>query len=466
LIGDIGLIALGMLVIAVIIGANGYFVAQEFAYMSVDRPTLRARAQSGDARAARALKVTDRTSFMLSGAQLGITVTGLLVGFVAEPLVGESLGKILNTGGVPAAVAVTVGTVIALVVAAVIQMIFGELFPKNLAIANPTPLSTALARSTLIYLAVFGWLISFFDKSSNALLRLIRVEPVHDLDVSASAEDLEYIVDTSRESGDLPEGLFVLLDRILDFPEQDVEHAMVPRSKTDLLSPETTIAEVRKMMATSHTRYPVVDSSDNPVGVVHLADVLGMSRTDTSPVTKIMRDPVVLPTSMTLPDALEQLIESKNQMACVIDEYGGFVGIITTEDLGEELIGDIRDEHDGAGNDEVLELAEGRWSVPGALPIDELERLLDFDLPEGDWETLSGLIISQHGGLPDQGEIVEIELEGTAEDLTSGDLVKRFLIAEIATLQRRVPARVNIEIREVSEDEDDDDSSASTEGDS
>jgi CBS domain containing-hemolysin-like protein len=260
--------------------------------------------------------------------------------------------------------------------------------------------------------------------------------------------------------------LFVLLDRILDFPEQDVEHAMVPRSKTDLLSPETTIAEVRKMMATSHTRYPVVDSSDNPVGVVHLADVLGMSRTDTSPVTKIMRDPVVLPTSMTLPDALEQLIESKNQMACVIDEYGGFVGIITTEDLGEELIGDIRDEHDGAGNDEVLELAEGRWSVPGALPIDELERLLDFDLPEGDWETLSGLIISQHGGLPDQGEIVEIELEGTAEDLTSGDLVKRFLIAEIATLQRRVPARVNIEIREVSEDEDDDDSSASTEGDS
>jgi CBS domain containing-hemolysin-like protein len=466
LIGDIGLIALGMLVIAVIIGANGYFVAQEFAYMSVDRPTLRARAQSGDARAARALKVTDRTSFMLSGAQLGITVTGLLVGFVAEPLVGESLGKILNTGGVPAAVAVTVGTVIALVVAAVIQMIFGELFPKNLAIANPTPLSTALARSTLIYLAVFGWLISFFDKSSNALLRLIRVEPVHDLDVSASAEDLEYIVDTSRESGDLPEGLFVLLDRILDFPEQDVEHAMVPRSKTDLLSPGTTIAEVRKMMATSHTRYPVVDASDNPVGVVHLADVLGMSRTDTSPVTKIMRDPVVLPTSMTLPDALEQLIESKNQMACVIDEYGGFVGIITTEDLGEELIGDIRDEHDGAGNDEVLELAEGRWSVPGALPIDELERLLDFDLPEGDWETLSGLIISQHGGLPDQGEIVEIELEGTAEDLTSGDLVKRFLIAEIATLQRRVPARVNIEIREVSEDEDDDDSSASTEGDS
>lgn len=454
MLGEVGLIAIGLLVIAVIIAANGFFVAQEFAYMSVDRPTLRARAQAGDAKAARALKVTDRTSFMLSGAQLGITVTGLLVGYVAEPLVGESLGRILNTGGVPAAVSVTVGTVIALVFAAIFQMIFGELFPKNLAIANPTPMSTGLARSTLLYLALFGWIISFFDKSSNALLRLIRVEPVHDLDASASAEDLEYIVETSRESGDLPEGLFVLLDRILDFPEQDVEHAMVPRSQTDILSPETTIEQVRKLMAKSHTRYPVIDASDNPVGVVHLADVLGMSRTDGNSVTKIMREPLVIPTSMSLPDALEALIDSKNELACVIDEYGGFVGIITTEDLGEELVGDIKDEHDRTTRDDVVEVAEEKWSVVGSLPIDELERLLDVDLPEGDWETLAGLIISHHGGLPETGEVIEIQLEETAEDITNGEHPKRFLIAEIEAVQRRVPSRVAIEIREVAEDED------------
>lgn len=449
MLGEIGLIAFGLVVIAVIIAVNGYFVAQEFAYMSVDRPTLRARAQAGDAKAARALKVTDRTSFMLSGAQLGITVTGLLVGYVAEPLVGESLGRILNTGGVPMALSITVGTLIALVFAAVFQMIFGELFPKNLAIANPTPMSTGLARSTLIYLALFGWIISFFDKSSNALLRLIRVEPVHDLDASASAEDLEYIVETSRESGDLPEGLFVLLDRILDFPEQDVEHAMVPRSQTDLLSPLTTIAEVRKLMAKNHTRYPVVDSSDNPVGVVHLADVLGMSRTDQSSVTKIMRDPVVIPTSMSLPDALETLIQNKNELACVIDEYGGFVGILTTEDLGEELIGDIKDEHDRTTREDIVEVSEDKWSVIGSLPIDELERLLDLDLPEGDWETLSGLIISNHGGLPDVGEVVEIQLLETAEDLTNGDHPIRFLVAQVQTVTRRVPSRVLIQIRGV-----------------
>jgi CBS domain containing-hemolysin-like protein len=181
----------GILVILCIIAANGYFVAQEFAYMSVDRVKLAARAEAGDTAAARALKVTRRTSFMLSGAQLGITVTGLLVGYVAEPLVGEALGAILGGVGVPAAVAISVGTVLTLAVATVVQMIFGELYPKNLAIANPEPLARALARSTTIYLAVFGWLISVFARAANALLRILGVEPVHDVDTTATAADLD-----------------------------------------------------------------------------------------------------------------------------------------------------------------------------------------------------------------------------------------------------------------------------------
>ena len=153
----------GVMMTILIIAANGYFVAQEFAYMSVDRATLRSRAEKGDAAAKRALAVTRRTSFMLSGAQLGITVTGLLVGFVAEPFIGESLGVLLGGAGVPTAVGVTLGTVLSLLFATVVQMIFGELYPKNLAIANPEPLARGLARSTLLYLAVFGWLITLFD---------------------------------------------------------------------------------------------------------------------------------------------------------------------------------------------------------------------------------------------------------------------------------------------------------------
>ena len=222
----------GIVTILVIIAANGYFVAQEFSYMSVDRNRMAAQAEAGDATAGRVLKITERTSFMLSGAQLGITVTGLLVGFVAEPMVGETLGELLGVVGVPAAVSISIGTVLALAVATIVQMIFGELYPKNLAIAAPEPLARALARSTRIYLAVFGWLIVVFDRASNGLLRLVRVEPAEDLDSSATAADLERIVADSRASGELPEQLSILIDRILDFPDRTVEHAMIPRMQT------------------------------------------------------------------------------------------------------------------------------------------------------------------------------------------------------------------------------------------
>src|SRR5690625_4434135 len=184
------MLLLGIIVILAIIVAGGYFVAQEFAFMSVDRSQLAAEAQQGDKTAEAALKVTRRTSFMLSGAQLGITVCGLLVGYVAEPLVGETLGVLLGGVGIPPAVSISVGTVLALAVSTIVQMIFGELYPKNLAIATPHWLSKKLAKSTNIYLAIFGWLITFFDKSSNLLLRMVGITPVEDLDSSANANEL------------------------------------------------------------------------------------------------------------------------------------------------------------------------------------------------------------------------------------------------------------------------------------
>lgn len=458
MLAELGLVLLGLVVIAVIIAINGYFVAQEFAYMAVDRPTLRAMAEKGNSGARRALKVTNRTSFMLSGAQLGITITGLMVGYVAEPLVGESLGRMLGVTGIPPAVGITIGTVFALVLAAVVQMIFGELFPKNLAISNPTPMSLALARSTLIYMAAFGWLISFFDKASNGLLRLIRVEPVHDLDASANADDLEHMVEDSYDSGDLPEDLFVLLDRILDFPDRDVEHAMVPRSRTDFIEPETTIAEARELMSTSHTRYPVIGEGEEPLGVLHLSDVLHCKPNDKTLVSKKMREPLVVPTVMSLPEALKEMIDTQNEMALVIDEYGGFAGVLTIEDLGEELLGEISDEHDTDEVEIVRELAEDKWQVPGSMPIDELERLMGIDIPEGDWETVSGLLIGTKGSLPDLGEVLEIQIEQDAEDITSGEETIQILRAEVATIDRHIPDDVIVElVRITPPDEDADD---------
>lgn len=174
-----------------ITAATGYFVAQEFAIMAVDRSRLKARAAEGDDAAARALSVTRRTSFMLSGAQLGITVTALLVGFVAEPLIGQALGDVLGDVGVPTGVGIAVGTVAALLFSTFVQMLFGELFPKNLAIARPERVAISLARSTTVYLTVFGWLIKVFDHAANLLLKAVGVEPVHDVEHAATRQDLE-----------------------------------------------------------------------------------------------------------------------------------------------------------------------------------------------------------------------------------------------------------------------------------
>lgn len=442
-------LALGLVLIGLIIVANGYFVAQEFAFMSVDRTQLRALANQGDEKAQAALTVTNRTSFMLSGAQLGITVTGLMVGFIAEPLVGESLGTLLGGVGVPKAVSIGVGTVLALAVSTVVQMIFGELFPKNYTIAAPVKSSRALAGSTNVYLLLFGWLIKFFDVASNALLRLLRIEPVEDVDSTATAEDLEHIVSTSRESGDLPDDTFLVLDRLLDFPDHDVEHAMVPRSRTDVVDPSTTIGEVRALMAAAHTRYPVIDDDHNPVGIVELLDVLSTDLPAATPVTQLMREPIVVPELMSLPDAVDELANSRQKLACVIDEYGGFVGIITVEDLAEEILGGVTDEHDFQGSEDITVTDEDEWLVDGDTPLDEIERAIGHDLPQGDFETISGLLISHTGGLVEEGEVHEIQLDAEPADFLEGDDAPvRTLRMKVEEVDRHVPSEVRLELIE------------------
>lgn len=447
------LLLLGVLLILVIIAANGYFVAQEFAYMSVDRNKLRALAAGGDPAARRALDVTGRTSFMLSGAQLGITVTGLLVGYVAEPLVGEGLGELLGGIGIPAALGIAVGTVVALAASTIVQMIFGELFPKNYAIANPTPLALGLSRSTKIYLATFGWLIWIFDVAANALLKILRVEPVHDVESSATAKDLEHIVTSSHESGDLPEEMYLTLDRILDFPDHDVEHAMIPRSRTGLIHPDTTLGEVRALMAQEHTRYPVVDIQDEPVGVVHLVDLLGTALPDEAAATEIMRAPLIVPTLMPLPEAVRTLRDAQAKLACVIDEYGGFTGVVTMEDLAEEILGEITDEHDGEEPAGIEELGEGQWRVDGDLHLDEVERVIGRSIPEGDYETLSGLLMAQEGALLTEGQQVHVELPADPADYAEPSRPRRWLDLTVLSVDRHVPESVHLRLTEEQEEQ-------------
>ena len=425
---------------------TGYFVAQEFSYMAVDRSQLAARAEDGEARARLALGVTRRTSFMLSGAQLGITITALVAGYVAEPLIGDSLSTILGGIGVPEAVSITMAFIIALLVATILQMIIGELFPKNLAIARPEPVALWLAASTTIFLKVFGWLIWFFDQSSNLVLRLLRIEPVHDVEHAATARDLERIIADSRERGQLSEDLAVMIDRILDFPTEDVEHAMVPRARVAVVSDEDTLGEVRGLMRSGHSRYPVLEEdTDRILGVVHLADVLAMDMPADTPVTEIMRPALVVSNLTVLPEALRELESSSNQLACVVDEYGGFSGVLTLEDLAEELVGEIADEHDEDADEPTPPIHDAHgWLIGGDAHVDEVERSLRITLPEGDYETIAGLIIAHHGGLPDEGETIRVELPLDPATLIDEDDAPRALLFQVVAIGNYVPLKVRV----------------------
>ena len=443
-------IVLGLGVVLAITVLTGYFVAQEFAYMAVDRSRLKARADAGDAPAARALAVTRRTSFMLSGAQLGITVTGLLVGYVAEPLIGRGLGDLLGGVGIPTAVGLGIGAVLAILFSTLVQMVFGELFPKNLAIARPEPVARRLALSTSLYLRLFGWLIWLFDQASNQLLRILRIEPVHDVEHSANPRDLAHILAESRQTGELPEDLSILLDRMLDFPTRTAEHAMIPRPRVDTIHVDESVDAVLARMGAGHTRYPVVgDSTDDLRGVVHLRDLLAEDASST--VELHARPAVVVPSTLPLPELLARLVDAGEELALVVDEYGGFAGMVTIEDMAEELVGELADEHDPATVASVHP-GDGGWLIAGDLHIDEVERVLEHRLPIGDYETLAGLVIAEFGGLPVVGDTVTLVLRPDAADVIADeDPPLKALTMEVRGVDKHVPASVFVALIEEAE---------------
>lgn len=273
---------------------------------------------------------------------------------------------------------------------------------------------------------------------------------MHDLDATASADDLHHIIEDSRESGDLPAELSLMMDRILDFPQQDVEHAMVPRSQVDWVGPDTTLQELRNLMARAHTRYPVIDDEDAPVGVVHLIDLLAQLQTGSQDATasSLMRPPTVVPTLMPLPDAFDLLVSSDNRLACVIDEYGGFAGVLTLEDLAMEIVGEITDEHDEGPGNGVAPEADGTWLIDGDVHLDELRRAIGRALPQPDVETVAGLLIAERGALPAEGESVVIPLPVDPAEIVDRDPTRWLLEVDVLRVERHVPTLLRVRLVE------------------
>ncbi len=404
-------IVLGIALILALTAATGYFVAQEFAYVAVDRNALKDLAAQGDAPARRALRVTSRLSFTLSAAQFGITVTALLVGYISEPLVGAGLAELLDPS-MSYAARLSLSVTAVLIFSTVVQMVFGELAPKNLAIARTVPLARALSRSTLLYLTVAGPLVRLFDRASTTLLRRVGIEPVEELEHGATAEDLSRIIEQSHAGGLLDDDLSDVLEGGLRFRELDAGDVMTPRVRVQTVHADDPVLRLVELLDTSWSRFPVTGTDgDDIVGVAGIAEVLAVDpglRAST-PVGAVTAPPTVVPTSAPLPRVLEQLRTDHRQMAIVVDEHGGFAGIVTFEDIAEEVVGDILDEDDT----EVVSVepaGQDTWVVPGHLRLDELDTATGVRLAATDeYTTISGLILEHLGRTAREGDVVEVQ---------------------------------------------------------
>ncbi|HWG98401.1 MAG TPA: hemolysin family protein [Pilimelia sp.] len=440
------LILVGVAAIMALTAATGYFVAQEFAYVAVDRGRLRALADGGDRAAARALRVTERLSFMLSGAQVGITVTALLAGYVAEPYLGQGLARLVGATGLSATVSLSVSVVAALLFATVVQMVLGELAPKNLAIAKPEALARALSRSTLAYLAVAGPVIRLFDSTANRLLRRVGIEPVEELPQGATPEDLDQIIAAAHAHGALDADSARLLDHGLDFRSRTAGEVMVPRVAVTTVGATESAARVVELLATGHSRFPVLgDGVDDVVGVVSIADVLPVEPADraSTPVAGLAAAPVLVPASLPLPAVLDRLKAAHRQLAVVVDEYGGFAGVVSLEDVAEELVGDIRDEDD-LPEQTIESGAGGSWLLPGRARIDEVAEATGVRLPDdGAYDTVSGLVLARLGRMPTVGDELVVELPELVDEHghARAQGVARL---RVDSVRRRVPASVRM----------------------
>ncbi|MEU0119623.1 hemolysin family protein [Streptomyces bobili] len=395
--------------------ACGAFVAAEFSLTTVERGELERAVERGERGAAGALKAVRNLTFQLSGAQLGITVTNLVVGMLAEPSIAKLISGPLESLGLSSTAASSVALVLGTALSTVFLMVVGELVPKNWAISSPLAVAKRVGNAQRWFSAAFRPFISHLNNTANRVVRRFGLEPAEELASARGPQELAALARHSARQGALEADTAELFVRTLNLADLTAENVMTPRVQVIALDAQATCEDVANATrATGLSRFPVYRGGlDTVVGTAHIKDVLAVPAEHRArvPVAELMREPLLVPESLTVDRLLDRL-SGKRTMAVVIDEYGGTAGVATLEDIVEEVVGEVRDEHDPhetpdlarAGTDD-----EGRqtYSADGAARTDQLARV-GLHAPEGPYETLAGLVATELGRIPAVGDSVDV----------------------------------------------------------
>ncbi len=401
-----------MLAVGVLLTVGtGVFVASEFSMVSLERNELEARAAKGEKGLGNTIRALRRTSTHLSGAQLGITLTTMLTGFLAEPALTVLLAPLFEGFGFSEATNEAIAVVVGMVIATLVSTVIGELVPKKLAITIPLKVSKVVAGFQLVFTFTFGWMIYILNQSGNAIVRLFGIEPKEELSSTRTAEELTALVRRSASLGALDQQTATLLTKTLALSQLTAADVMTPRPRMHSIDRESTVSDVIDLCnKTGHSRFPVVDgSSDDVTSLVHVKQAAAVPREKRSsvPVSAIATEALRVPETMPLEALMVELRAKGLQMAIVIDEYGGTAGLATLEDLIEELVGELVDEHDRAKAG-ITRGANSSVLFPGMIRPDELAEMAIKVPDDGAYETVAGYMMSQLGRIPSVGDEVEI----------------------------------------------------------
>lgn len=387
------------------------FVAAEFSLTALERSTVDANARTGGRRDKVVQRAHRTLSFQLSGAQIGISITTLITGYLAEPLIGRLLHPVLIAAHIPERWIDGIAITVALLIATSVSMVFGELVAQYLAVAVPLATARVVAGPQVLFSVLFTPMIHLTNGTANWVLKRFGIEPADELRSARSPRELSSLVRTSARHGSLDQSTATLVNRSLLFGARTAEELMTPRSKIESLEADDTVGDlVAKVKATGHSRIPVTEGDlDETIGIVHLKQVFMLPHAQRSSTRlALLAQPVpVVPSTLDGDALMAQIRSSGMQTALVADEYGGIAGMVTIEDLIEEIVGDIRDEHDEETPD-VLHFGNV-WRVSGLLRIDEVADETDFRAAEGDYETIGGLVMHVLGHIPAEGESVQLE---------------------------------------------------------
>ncbi|GAA5103289.1 hemolysin family protein [Haloechinothrix salitolerans] len=404
----------GIILFLLLTVGTGLAVAAEFSLTALERSTVDANVrQVGDRRSKAVLKAHRTLSFQLSGAQVAITITTLVSGYLAEPIIGELLRPAVDAAGLGDAAAQATSLALAMLIATSLSMVVGEMLPKNLAVARPLATARAVAGYHAGFSALFGWLIAFMNNSANWVVRKFGVEPAEELRSARSPQELGSIVRSSAEHGTLDSETAALLDKSLRFGDRTADELMTPRVQIASLSADSSINQLLSLAReTGLSRFPVYSEDlDDISGAVHIKQAFTVPMAERNQVKAgaLMRPVPTVPESLPGDALLNRLRDSSFQLAIVVDEYGGTAGLVTLEDVVEEIIGDVRDEHDIGEAPSSRRIDDDSWLVSGQLRPDELAEATGFEMPEGDYETVAGLVLTKLGEIPECGTHVDVD---------------------------------------------------------